>query len=126
MYKWHLALQNGDILPPPLKKLYEHPHVVRSSGDKMQHYAYGWVIHTTERQTKAVAHNGGNYIFFAVISRFVDEGVVLILMTNEWRRDIGIMSQQLTKMIFDADLEPQPISKPNLMARWREKFHRLF
>ena len=126
MYRWHVALEDYRILSPDLKELYEQPHVVRNSGGRTEHYAYGWVINTTERNTKAIVHNGGNYIFFAIMGRFVDEGVVVVLMTNEWRRDVGLMSKQLIEMIFDPELSPEPIPKPSKMKRWKEKFDRIF
>ncbi len=111
LYRWHRALQGDDILPEPLRVLYETPFV--SENDKgTSHYAYGWAILETERGTKVVTHNGSNGLFFAEFIRYVEEDVVVILLTNVALSDnLDDVAWNVGRMVFEPDYEPQPIPK---------------
>jgi len=116
MYKWHLALEGHEILPPDLKALYEAPHV---DAGRSQFYGYGWRSVKTADDEKVVFHNGGNMIFFATVRRFVDQGRVVIFMTNEGRLDVYRMSRQIETIIADPELEPELIAVPSRKGRMR-------
>jgi CubicO group peptidase (beta-lactamase class C family) len=84
LYKWQLALAGTEVLSSEAKKKLFTPHIVeREGGDS--YYAYGWVWTKTSRNTTLITHNGGNGVFFADFYWYVDENVVLILMTNAKR-----------------------------------------
>lgn len=99
MYRWHLALQGTDILSDDAKKKYFAPHVNEGYGDSF--YGYGWVMFTTRRGTKLLAHNGGNMIFSADFRRYVDEDVVIFHATNQSEQDPDRVSNSLAKIVFD-------------------------
>jgi CubicO group peptidase (beta-lactamase class C family) len=81
MYKWHVALEGERILSKDAKAKYFAPHI--PEGPRAQSfYGYGWTIVTTPRKTRLIAHNGGNGVFAADFRRYVDEGVVIIAMSN--------------------------------------------
>lgn len=81
LYTWHVALHGDDVLSAESKKKYFGRHVEEAVGSG-SYYGYGWAITTTERGTTLISHNGGNGIFFADFRRYVEDDVVIIMMTN--------------------------------------------
>lgn len=116
MFKWHVALQSGDILTPAMRELYTAEHVDLGQG---RYYAYGWRIITAENGEKIVAHNGSNFIFFAAVIRALESDKVAIFMTNEGRRDVFLMSRELSRMLTQPGYEPSPLPRPTIIARMR-------
>jgi CubicO group peptidase (beta-lactamase class C family) len=80
LYRWHLALAGTTVLSADAVKKFQTGHVPSMGGEQ---YAYGWGVQTTRRGTKVITHNGGNGFFFTDFRRYVDEGVVIIAMTNQ-------------------------------------------
>ncbi|HET9225929.1 MAG TPA: hypothetical protein VFR31_04640, partial [Thermoanaerobaculia bacterium] len=72
------------------------------------HYGYGWAIFTTPRNTRLIAHNGGNGIFHADFRRYVDDGVVLIIGSN--RQDFRSIPAvgPISRLIFNTDYNAPP------------------
>jgi CubicO group peptidase (beta-lactamase class C family) len=79
LYRWHRALDSTVVLPAGALKKYLTGHVPAEGEER---YAYGWGVQPTRRGTTVVAHNGGNGFFSADFRRYVDDGVVVIAMTN--------------------------------------------
>lgn len=109
MYKWRLALEAHQILPPALKEIYEAPHVDAGRG---QHYGYGWRSGPAPDGSKIVYHNGANGIFFATVRHFVDKGRVVIFMTNEGRAEVYRMSRHIETMLDDPGFAPPLLLAP--------------
>ncbi|MFL6291500.1 MAG: serine hydrolase domain-containing protein, partial [Thermoanaerobaculia bacterium] len=107
LYKWHQALEGEKILSQEAKAKMFTPHVPEDE-EGSSHYGYGWAIFKTPRNTRLIAHNGGNGIFHADFRRYVDDGVVLIIGSN--RRDFRSIPAvgPLTRLIFHADYSPPP------------------
>ncbi len=111
LYKWHIALKNNVVLTSNTRASQETSHVAEN--DKMtSYYGYGWAISKSNRDTKIVAHNGSNGLYFADFVRYIDDDVVVIYITNAF---LGIESEyvarEISKMIFDKNYNPLPISK---------------
>ena len=81
MYRWHLALQGEAILSPGAKAKLFARHVPEDDSGR-SHYGYGWAITDTRRDTTLISHNGGNGVFFADFRHYIDEGVLILEMTN--------------------------------------------
>jgi CubicO group peptidase (beta-lactamase class C family) len=81
MYRWHLALESGAVLSAGARAKYQQGYVPTVGGS--QQYAYGWSVRKSRRGGTVIAHNGGNMVFNADMQRYVDEGVVIIAMTNQ-------------------------------------------
>lgn len=107
LYKWHRALEGDGILTEEAKRKMFTPHVPEDEEGR-SHYGYGWAIFKTARNTRLVAHNGGNGIFNADFRRYLDDGVVLIIGSN--RQDFLSIPAvgPLTRMIFNADYSAPP------------------
>ena len=81
MHRWHIALQGNEILSDSAKAKLFHPHVPENRA-KTSFYGYGWAITPTKQGTTLIWHNGGNAIFYADFRHYVDEGLLIIEMTN--------------------------------------------
>lgn len=80
LYRWHLALESTSVLSDEARAKYLSGHVSTRAGEQ---YAYGWGVATSRRGGTVISHNGGNGTFSADFRRYVDEGVVIIAMTNQ-------------------------------------------
>lgn len=107
LYKWHQALEGEAILSKEAKAKMFTPHVPEDE-EGSSHYGYGWAIFKTPRNTRLIAHNGGNGIFHADFRRYVDDGVVLIIGSN--RQDFRSIPAvgPITRLIFNADYSAPP------------------
>jgi CubicO group peptidase (beta-lactamase class C family) len=120
MYQWHLALQGEKILSEDAKKLYYTPHV-REGEDADSFYGYGWTIFTTPRNTRLIAHNGGNGIFAADFLRYLDENVVIIGMSNTSGKPAWKATNQVARIMFGYDYS-DPFAEQALQAEMDNSF----
>jgi CubicO group peptidase (beta-lactamase class C family) len=111
LYKWHIALKNNVVLASKTRLVQETPYVAEN--DKMtSFYGYGWAISQSNRDTKIVAHNGSNGLYFADFVRFIDDDVVVIYITNTFLgSESENVAREIGKMIFDSNYNTTPISK---------------
>ncbi|MSO48926.1 MAG: class A beta-lactamase-related serine hydrolase [Acidobacteria bacterium] len=80
LYRWHLALESSKVLSADARTKYLTGHTPAGGGER---YAYGWGVQTSRRGGTVITHNGGNGFFFTDFRRYVDEGVVIIAMSNQ-------------------------------------------
>lgn len=105
LYKWYKALQDNKIISKESLEQLTTPHVKENeSGDS--HYGYGWVIFNSERDTRIIAHNGSNGVFYADFLQLPEENTVIIYMTNELRYDTQIVAWEIEKLLFNNDYKP--------------------
>jgi hypothetical protein len=107
LYNWHLALQGDKILDEKAKQLYYTPHV-REGKQAGSFYGYGWAIFTTPRNTRLIAHNGGNMIFAADFLRYVDENVMIIIMSNTAGKSAIRISPDIARIVFGYEYKLPP------------------
>ena len=102
-----LSPEGEAVLSKEAKAKMFTPHVPEDE-EGSSHYGYGWAIFETPRDTRLIAHNGGNGIFHADFRRYVDDGVVLIIGSN--RHDFRSIPAvgPITRLIFDADYSAPP------------------
>jgi len=106
MYRWHQALLGDRVLNAASRERMFTPFADEGGGES--HYGYGWSIATTPRNTKVIAHNGGNQVFFADVRRYVDEDVVLIFATNTASAGAEWVSEIVPSIIFGEDYVVPP------------------
>ncbi|RIV68575.1 serine hydrolase domain-containing protein [Flagellimonas aequoris] len=105
LYKWYLALKENKIISKKSFEQLTFPHVKENeSGDS--HYAYGWTIMNSDRNTKMIAHNGSNGVFYADFMQLPAENTVIIYMTNELRYDTQIVAWEIEQILFSEDYTP--------------------
>lgn len=84
MFRWHRALEGDEVLDQRAKaKLFE-PYVLEEPGGNT-HYGYGWVIQRTGAYGPVAWHDGGNAWVFGVLTRLLDERVMVFWVTNGYR-----------------------------------------
>ena len=111
LYKWHVALENNVVLASKTRLVQETPYVAENDS-KTSFYGYGWAISQSNRNTKIVAHNGSNGLYFADFVRFVDDDVVVIYITNAFLGpESENVAREIGKMIFDSNYRPSPIPR---------------
>lgn len=113
MYRWHLALETTSVLSPDAREKFQTGYVETMGGDR---YGYGWGVRQSRRGGKVITHNGGNQVFFADMWRYVDEGVVIIAMTNQpVVRATQLVPREIDALYFgdrDVVMPPAPIAVP--------------
>lgn len=116
MYKWHLALEGEAVLSKEAKHKLFASHIPEDE-EGSSYYGYGWAIFKTDRGTKLIAHNGGNGIFFADFRRYVDEDVVIIIMSNVADSPAEYVSPNIARIVFGLEYTlPPKITKIDYAA----------
>ncbi|EAR00067.1 serine hydrolase domain-containing protein [Maribacter sp. HTCC2170] len=111
LYKWHVALNIGQILNAKSKVLFETPYVAEDVAGT-SHYGYGWAIFRSKQNTKTVTHNGSNGIYFANFIRYIDDDVVVIELSNAiLGKETESVAWRISDIVFDENYIPKPISK---------------
>jgi CubicO group peptidase (beta-lactamase class C family) len=109
LFRWHRALEGEAILNAEAKRKMWTPHVPEDPEGR-SHYGYGWAIGPTVRGTKLIAHNGGNGIFFADFRRYVDEGVVVLVMSNTTESPAERTLTAVARTIFGGEVVAPPVA----------------
>lgn len=105
LYKWYRALKENKIVSKKSFEQLTFPYVKENeSGDS--HYAYGWTIMNSDRNTKIIAHNGSNGVFYADFIQLPVENTVIIYMTNELRYDTQIVAWEIEQLLFKKNYTP--------------------
>ena len=105
LYKWYIALKENKIISQKSWEQLTFPHVKENeTGDS--YYAYGWTIMNSDRNTKIIAHNGSNGVFYADFIQLPKENTVIIYMTNELRYDTQIVAWEIEQLLFKEDYKP--------------------
>ncbi|MDF0714880.1 serine hydrolase [Muricauda sp. 334s03] len=111
LYKWHLALEKNVVLRVETKKLMEEAHVPENES-KSSFYGYGWAIFNSQNNSKIVAHNGSNGIYFADFLRFVEDDMVVIALSNIiLNQQSESVAWELAKIVMDSGYRPKTIPK---------------
>jgi hypothetical protein len=69
-------------------------------------YGYGWAISDAPWGGRAIAHNGGNGVFYADFLRFPDDDLVVILFTNDSTVRGGRIASGLARLAHGDDVPP--------------------
>jgi len=105
MASWERALRSASVLDAETLALMYTPHV--QHGPRFA-TGYGCGIETTERGTRSVGHDGSNDVFGADWRRYVDEGVMLFIATNDadvYAMDVAPVVEQI---VFGGDVALPP------------------
>jgi CubicO group peptidase (beta-lactamase class C family) len=110
LYKWHLAYEHNVVFSEEAKKKIFTPYVQEEPGGMF--YAYGWTVSKTPRGTTLIQHNGGHDRgASAFFRRFIDDGVVVIVLSNRFVAPgdfLGIkVARQVSDVIF-GEVIPEP------------------
>jgi len=110
MYKWYGALKTNKVLSKGLTEKLTRPYI-KENEDGNSHYAYGWSIFNTTRNTKRITHNGGNGVFFHDFIWLPEEDVAIIYFTSAFTQQIMDVAWYIENMLFDASYKPRSITE---------------
>ncbi len=103
--KLDIALKNGKLLSKEsIKKMFT-PYTLNDT-----HYGYGSVIDTVQNHPR-IWHSGGGFAFNSIISRFPNDSITVIVMSNNQSNSEGI-ANALSAILFDHDVQVPYIHKP--------------
>ena len=105
LYQWYLAVKNQKVISKKSWEQLTFPHVKENeSGDS--YYGYGWTLMNSDRNTKIIAHNGSNGVFYADLLQLPEENTVIIYMTNELRYDTQLVAWEIEQLLFNENYTP--------------------
>lgn len=119
LWRWELALREGRVLPPAQQQKLFSPAVV--SGPTT-HYAAGWMVARSQRNTTVVMHAGDLGGFNADMRRLVDEHATIIVLSNTRIDGRGCrepVALAVTKLLFDQPLDLPP-ARVGVSREWLE------
>jgi len=110
MYKWYQALKSNKILSQKSIEKLTQPYVAEYE-DNSSHYAYGWAVFKSKRDSKVITHNGFNGISYNEFVWFPEEDAIILIASNAFIRPIGRITIELENMLFDKTYIPKEFPK---------------
>jgi CubicO group peptidase (beta-lactamase class C family) len=107
LFRWARALDEGRALADSSRRALQTPHVAEDSTSR-SHYGYGWSIATTTRNTRLVTHNGFDGVYYADLGRYVDEGVTVVFLTNQFDVLGEAVLDAVPRLLFGAPVDSLP------------------
>lgn len=96
LHKWYLALEADHMLSDNSKAKLYSPYIQIHKEGK-DYYGYGWIVSKNHQGNRKISHDGANAYFFSRFTNFIDDGVVVLVVSNDWRSvEEGILS----KLVF--------------------------
>lgn len=118
LFRWIRVLDGGRVLSDSSRRRLVTPHVAEDS-TATSHYGYGWVLLTTARNTRLVTHNGDDGVFYADLRRYADEGVTLVMLTNQNDALAQAVLRAVPRLVFGAGADTLPRTVPvETLARY--------
>ncbi len=105
LYKWRKAVATDKLLSKEARHKLYFPELRVGENDN-PYYAYGWDMLKTERNTYRSWHNGTNNIIYADYMCFLDEGITLIMLSNQSNQNFDRLNFELAKIIFQPGYQP--------------------
>ncbi|MCF6465939.1 peptidoglycan-binding protein [Clostridium sp. Cult2] len=107
LYRWDRALKTEQLVKKEtMDKIFTEHIDIPGMGS----YGYGWMIADTDIG-KQLFHGGNTIGFTANISRYPDEDLVIIILTNNAYYDVTALTNTLTSIILGKDYEMPEILK---------------
>jgi CubicO group peptidase (beta-lactamase class C family) len=115
LYKWETALSTNTVLPDSSRAKLFTPHIPTQGKNG---YGYGWNVNQTIRGTKVIAHAGDLGGYNSDFRRYVDEGYIVIFLSNAREggrgyRDAAMNPASLILSGKDLPIAPTAVSLQN-------------
>lgn len=128
LHRWSQALQSCQVLKKSSVDRLFSPHIPEDAAGTY-HYGYGWSISRRGSGTTRVSHNGSNGIFYADLHQYIEDGLILIFLTNSYDDTTELIISNLSRLIFGEGSIPfppaieQPTPVPGLEGLAGTYFH---
>lgn len=97
---WRLAYQSGTLVHPEAVALAQTPHQAEDEAGR-SYYGYGLVVETDPDLGTVYWHNGGARRFNAHWRSYADQGITLIVLSNQWDVSADTMIVTLIRALFE-------------------------
>lgn len=98
LYTWEKALSTEQLVPKNyLDKMFTHQVDIPDSNG--WGYGYGWII-ATEFDRPVFYHGGLVHGFSTIVTRYVDDDIVIIVLSNQESQDVGLIEETIAKKLF--------------------------
>ncbi|MEL6603210.1 MAG: serine hydrolase domain-containing protein [Cyanobacteria bacterium J06614_10] len=111
--RWEIALQKGQLLAPDMQLAMQQPGTMNSG--RITDYGLGWIVQDINGHT-AVSHGGNLWGYSTSISRFVDDDITIIVLTNKDSESGDWLAQKIAEQYVPelvVDLGGSAIADPN-------------
>jgi len=101
LYTWDRALYTDKLLSPKMKAKLFTPY--------MKGYGYGWGMGTRKiggREVHTIGHGGGINGFNTLITRYVDDQHLVVLLNNTGGTKLGEMTAQIANVLYGEPVIP--------------------
>lgn len=117
LYTWDRALYTDRLLSPEMKAKLFTPY--------MKDYGYGWSIRTREvgdQTVNTIGHGGGINGFNTLITRYVDDQHLVVLLNNTGGTKLGDMTEQIANILYGEPVTlPKKPADQVLLNTYRDK-----
>jgi CubicO group peptidase (beta-lactamase class C family) len=98
LYTWENALSTEQLIPRAyLDEMFAPQAAIPDSGGWA--YGYGWLI-GTDLGRPVVLHGGEIEGFTTIVTRYVDDQIVIIVLGNQEDKDVGLIATIIAKKLF--------------------------
>ena len=101
LYRWERALKTEKLVTKETLDEIFTEYIPIEEGAS---YGYGWMIQYTDIG-KLIYHGGNTLGFTAHIARFIEEDLVIIILTNKVGYDTATLTNTLASIVLDKDYE---------------------
>lgn len=128
--KWDRALYGTTILSRKSLDLMWTPFVLDDGKPNSSHYGFGWAVDSTNGH-RVIQHGGAWQGFTCVISRFVDDKLTVVVLTNlDSNHAAPVYMARVIAGLAEPALMPQPNAaiedrKPDIATHAREVLQKL-
>jgi CubicO group peptidase (beta-lactamase class C family) len=108
LYRWNEAVFNGKVLSEKSLKAAFTPLVLNNGTTPSEgNYGYGWVF-ANYRGQEIIQHGGGLHGFISQLSRFPEENLTVVMLTNVTPPQVNINANTLAEFYLWEKMDKQP------------------
>lgn len=105
LYRWQQMLFKGDLLQPSvLSQLWENRSKIPEDAS-----AYGWAVQQSPAGKPMLIHNSHADGYACQLLYDQHEKVLIVLLSNQYNRQIGVLGNELLQMLYHPYYVPAPL-----------------
>jgi CubicO group peptidase (beta-lactamase class C family) len=120
LYRWHLALAGDNLLRPAQKAKLHTSQTEPAPGRPTS--GYQWIFSESPTRGRVMWAGGGNMIFEAILARYLDDGLVVVVSNNTGGQLSVPTAFDLGRLALGATLQAEPPAVNALPRAALERF----